>query len=129
MFALVKVKQAAAGAGRQCWSVRSRHRLRAFSTAHSSSDHEEGGNDVYDIVISGGGMVGTAMACSLGEFPQNSAFTLVPSVKYPTIALSTVCPKSLVITLSSPLHFSLTPAFLNRKCSFGVIEVFGSCSE
>lgn len=28
------------------------------------ADH---GNDVYDIIISGGGMVGSAMACSLGE--------------------------------------------------------------
>lgn len=24
-------------------------------------------NEVYDIIISGGGMVGSAMACSLGE--------------------------------------------------------------
>lgn len=77
MFALAKVKQAAAGAGRQCWRVR---RLRAFSAAHSSGDHGEEGEDVYDIVISGGGMVGTAMACSLGEFSQNSPFTLLLSV-------------------------------------------------
>lgn len=77
MFALVKVKQAAAAVGRQRFSVRSVNRLRAFSTGHSSSEHGEEGNDVYDIIISGGGMVGTAMACSLGEFPQNSQFTLV----------------------------------------------------
>lgn len=77
MFALAKVKQAAAVVGRQCWSVRS---LRAFSTGHSSSQHGEEGNDVYDIIISGGGMVGTAMACSLGEFPQKSQFTLLPSL-------------------------------------------------
>lgn len=74
MFALVKVKQAAAAAGRQCVRVKS---LRAFSTAHSSCEHGEEGNGVYDIIISGGGMVGTAMACSLGEFPQNSQFTLL----------------------------------------------------
>ncbi|XP_053488753.1 ubiquinone biosynthesis monooxygenase COQ6, mitochondrial isoform X2 [Ictalurus furcatus] len=67
MFALAKVKQAAAVVGRQCWSVKS---LRAFSTGHSSSQHGEEGNDVYDIIISGGGMVGTAMACSLGCDPN-----------------------------------------------------------
>lgn len=75
MFALAK-----AGVGRLCFSVRSVNRLRAFSTTHSSSEHGEEGNDVYDIIISGGGMVGTAMACSLGEFPQNGQLTLLLSV-------------------------------------------------
>ncbi|XP_027028274.2 ubiquinone biosynthesis monooxygenase COQ6, mitochondrial isoform X1 [Tachysurus fulvidraco] len=70
MFVLATLKQAAAGAGRQCLSVRSVNRLRAFSTTHSSSEHRDDGDDVYDIVISGGGMVGTAMACSLGCDPN-----------------------------------------------------------
>lgn len=30
-------------------------------------DHDPGKNEVYDVIISGGGMVGSAMACSLGE--------------------------------------------------------------
>ncbi|MCI4382684.1 hypothetical protein PGIGA_G00017610 [Pangasianodon gigas] len=73
MFALAKVQQAAAAVGRQCVSVRSVrsvNTLRALSTGHSSSEHGEHGNDVYDIIISGGGMVGTAMACSLGFDPN-----------------------------------------------------------
>lgn len=28
---------------------------------------DSGKNEVYDVIISGGGMVGSAMACSLGE--------------------------------------------------------------
>lgn len=76
MFALAK-----AGVGRQCFRVRSLSRLRASSSAHTSSEHGQEGNDVYDIIISGGGMVGTAMACSLGEFPQNSQFELFLSAE------------------------------------------------
>ncbi|XP_026789770.3 ubiquinone biosynthesis monooxygenase COQ6, mitochondrial [Pangasianodon hypophthalmus] len=73
MFALAKVQQAAAVVGRQCVSVRSVrsvNTLRALSTGHSCSEHGEHGHDVYDIIISGGGMVGTAMACSLGFDPN-----------------------------------------------------------
>lgn len=54
MFTLTKVKHAAAGVSRQC--------IRTVSRADFVME-----DDVYDIIISGGGMVGTAMACSLGE--------------------------------------------------------------
>lgn len=29
---------------------------------------DSGKNEVYDVIVSGGGMVGSAMACSLGEY-------------------------------------------------------------
>lgn len=69
MLALVK-----AGVRHRSVCVRS---VRRLSAGYSSSEHGEEGHDVYDIIISGGGMVGTAMACSLGEF------TLHLWVKYP----------------------------------------------
>lgn len=34
-----------------------------------------GKNEVYDVIISGGGMVGSAMACSLGELRLPSHLT------------------------------------------------------
>lgn len=33
-------------------------------------------NEVYDVIISGGGMVGSAMACSLGESYSLNVITL-----------------------------------------------------
>ncbi|KAM6960875.1 ubiquinone biosynthesis monooxygenase COQ6, mitochondrial [Aplochiton taeniatus] len=41
---------------------------RGFACAEHGQD--SGKNEVYDIIISGGGMVGTAMACSLGLDPN-----------------------------------------------------------
>lgn len=35
---------------------------------------DSGKNEVYDVIISGGGMVGSAMACSLGELRLPSDF-------------------------------------------------------
>lgn len=35
---------------------------------------DSGKNEVYDVIISGGGMVGSAMACSLGELRLPSHF-------------------------------------------------------
>lgn len=34
---------------------------------HAQPEDDVSKNEVYDVIISGGGMVGSAMACSLGE--------------------------------------------------------------
>uniref|UniRef100_A0A672N837 Ubiquinone biosynthesis monooxygenase COQ6, mitochondrial n=1 Tax=Sinocyclocheilus grahami TaxID=75366 RepID=A0A672N837_SINGR len=71
MFTFAKAKLAVLGIGRRCVA------LRAFSGARRgfacSERHEESSaseNQLFDIIISGGGMVGTAMACSLGLDPN-----------------------------------------------------------
>lgn len=45
---------------------------------------DSGKNEVYDVIISGGGMVGSAMACSLGELrlPSHSDPVLVCDLCY-----------------------------------------------
>lgn len=130
MFALAKVKQAAVGVRRQCFRVKSLNRLRAFSTGDLSSKHGEEGNDVYDIIISGGGMVGTAMACSLGELLKTTKQTVYAPVKFTLCegSLHSVWPER--ITLFFFFFFLLlTPACLTFKCSFSRMEVFSLGSE
>ncbi|XP_052009240.1 ubiquinone biosynthesis monooxygenase COQ6, mitochondrial isoform X2 [Xyrauchen texanus] len=74
MFSFTKVKLAVIGIGRQCVSVRALNEGRAVCRGFASSSRDQesstSDNELYDIIISGGGMVGTAMACSLGLDPN-----------------------------------------------------------
>lgn len=71
MFTLTKARLAVFGIGRQCVAVRALNGARAVRRGVASSERDEESstseNELFDIIISGGGMVGTAMACSLGE--------------------------------------------------------------
>lgn len=71
MYTFTKVKLAVVGIGRQCVAGRTLNAARAVSRGFATSELEEESStsedELYDIIISGGGMVGTAMACSLGE--------------------------------------------------------------
>lgn len=72
------------GIGRQCVSVRALNGARAARRGFASSACDEESstseNELFDIIISGGGMVGTAMACSLGECERDmhARYTFLP---------------------------------------------------
>lgn len=73
MLCLTKAKWILKGGGRYV-SVSCQNPARHLSTGFSKArDANPGGepnvneSQLYDVIISGGGMVGTAMACSLGE--------------------------------------------------------------
>nr|XP_055028428.1 ubiquinone biosynthesis monooxygenase COQ6, mitochondrial [Misgurnus anguillicaudatus] len=75
MYTFTKVKLAAVGIGRQCFAVRrtlngARAVSRGFACSANEKESSTSENELYDIIISGGGMVGTAMACSLGLDPN-----------------------------------------------------------
>ncbi|ROL51935.1 Ubiquinone biosynthesis monooxygenase COQ6, mitochondrial [Anabarilius grahami] len=74
MFTLAKTRLAVFGIGRQCVAVRALNGARAVRRGVASSERDEESNtsenELFDIIISGGGMVGTAMACSLGSDPN-----------------------------------------------------------
>lgn len=73
MHCLAKATLALQGGGRSCIGLTCLNGVRTLTRGLSNYGAAERGesnkneNELYDIIISGGGMVGTAMACSLGE--------------------------------------------------------------
>uniref|UniRef100_A0A4W4GCA6 Ubiquinone biosynthesis monooxygenase COQ6, mitochondrial n=1 Tax=Electrophorus electricus TaxID=8005 RepID=A0A4W4GCA6_ELEEL len=67
---------AAAGVWRRCINITIRSLngakvvTRGFVSSENAEESGKADSDVYDIIISGGGMVGTAMACSVGFDPN-----------------------------------------------------------
>ncbi|KAG7466425.1 hypothetical protein MATL_G00164600 [Megalops atlanticus] len=77
MHFLTRANLALFGVGRRCIALTCTNGARTLSRGFSDSGAAKHGdesnkkeNELYDIIISGGGMVGTAMACSLGMDPN-----------------------------------------------------------
>ncbi|XP_056152128.1 ubiquinone biosynthesis monooxygenase COQ6, mitochondrial [Lampris incognitus] len=72
MHSLTKATLAFGGIGRRYITVKHKHALTVISRGLVCTVHGEDceNNEVYDVIISGGGMVGSAMACSLGMDPN-----------------------------------------------------------
>lgn len=74
MHKMSKLKLAFDGLGRCFISKKYVSAMKINRRGLASAEHGDdfGKNDVYDVIISGGGMVGSAMACSLGKSSPNT---------------------------------------------------------
>uniref|UniRef100_A0A9J8AW81 Ubiquinone biosynthesis monooxygenase COQ6, mitochondrial n=2 Tax=Cyprinus carpio TaxID=7962 RepID=A0A9J8AW81_CYPCA len=71
MFTFAKARLAVLGTGRRCVALRAfSGALRGVASSESNEESSTSENQLFDVIISGGGMVGTAMACSLGLDPN-----------------------------------------------------------
>uniref|UniRef100_A0A671R3Q2 Ubiquinone biosynthesis monooxygenase COQ6, mitochondrial n=1 Tax=Sinocyclocheilus anshuiensis TaxID=1608454 RepID=A0A671R3Q2_9TELE len=130
MFTFAKAKLAVLGIGRRCVA------LRAFSGARrgfaSSERHEESStseNQLFDIIISGGGMVGTAMACSLGLDPNLAGKKILLLEAGHKKEMDRV-PETYSTRVSSISPGSATLLSGTDLCSFcNVLSVWDACSD